>query len=38
MALKAFALWLAGRQGYKSQISYADADYFNVSANVEAVP
>lgn len=33
LALKAFVLWLAGRSGYKSRISYADADYFNPSAN-----
>jgi integrase len=29
--LKAFFQWLAGRPGYKSQISYADAEYFNLS-------
>lgn len=33
MALKAFVKWLAGQSGYKSRISYADADYFNPSAN-----
>lgn len=33
MALKAFVFWLAGQTGYKSRISYADADYFNPSAN-----
>tara|TARA_R110002126_G_scaffold213048_4_gene359591 strand:+ start:11284 stop:12396 length:1113 start_codon:yes stop_codon:yes gene_type:complete len=33
MALKAFVFWLAGQPGYKSRISYADADYFNPSAN-----
>lgn len=33
MALKAFVFWLAGQSGYKSRISYADADYFNPSAN-----
>jgi site-specific recombinase XerC len=37
MALKAFVFWLASRQGYRSQISYADADYFNDSANDERV-
>jgi integrase len=37
MALKAFAVWLAGRPGYRSRISYADADYFNTSANDERV-
>ncbi|MEL7274531.1 MAG: tyrosine-type recombinase/integrase [Pseudomonadota bacterium] len=31
--LKAFFLWLAGQPGYKSKIKYADADYFNPSAN-----
>lgn len=33
MALKAFVFWLAGQPGYKSRISYANADYFNPSAN-----
>jgi integrase len=33
MALKAFILWLAGQPGYKSRISYSDAEYFNPSAN-----
>lgn len=33
MVIKAFVLWLAGQPGYKSRISYADADYFNPSAN-----
>jgi integrase len=33
MALKAFAHWLAGQPGYKSRISYSEADYFNPSAN-----
>jgi integrase len=28
-ALKAFFQWLAGRPGFKSRISYADAEYFN---------
>jgi integrase len=37
MALKAFTIWLAGRPGYRSRISYADADYFNVSANDERI-
>lgn len=32
MALKAFFQWLAGRQGYR-KIGYADAEYFNPSAN-----
>ncbi|WP_377291530.1 tyrosine recombinase XerC [Rhizobium sp. SG2393] len=33
MALKAFVFWLAGQPGYKSRISYADAEYFNPNAN-----
>jgi integrase len=33
MALKAFFVWLAGQPGYKSRISYSNADYFNPSAN-----
>ncbi len=32
MSLKAFFQWLAGRPGFR-RISYADADYFNPSAN-----
>jgi integrase len=31
-ALKRFFVWLAGRPGYKSRISYSDAEYFNLSA------
>src|SRR5262249_27032546 len=31
-ALKRFFVWLAGQPGYKSKISYSDADYFNLSA------
>lgn len=30
-AVKGFALWLAGQPGYKSRISYADAEYFNLN-------
>ena len=30
-ALKAFFQWLAGQQGYKSRLNYADAEYFNLS-------
>jgi hypothetical protein len=30
-ALRAFFLWLAGRPGYRSRISYSDADYFRLS-------
>lgn len=29
--LRAFFIWLADRPGYKSRISYSDADYFNLS-------
>jgi integrase len=31
-ALRAFFLWLAGQPGYRSRISYSDADYFGLSA------
>lgn len=31
-AVKAFIHWLAGQPGYKSRISYADAEYFNLNA------
>jgi hypothetical protein len=30
-ALRAFFLWLAGRPGYRSRISYSDTDYFRLS-------
>lgn len=30
--VKAFFLWLAGQSGYKSRISYSDAEYFNLNA------
>jgi integrase len=30
--LKRFFIWLAGQPGYKSRISYPDAEYFNLSA------
>lgn len=33
MAVKAFFLWLAGQPGYKSRLTYSDADYFNPSNN-----
>ena len=33
MAIKAFFHWLAGQPGYKSRLSYSDAEYFNPSAN-----
>jgi site-specific recombinase XerD len=31
-ALKRFLIWLAAQPGYKSRITYADAEYFNLSA------
>lgn len=31
-AVKSFIHWLAGQQGYRSRISYADAEYFNLNA------
>src|SRR6478609_5155915 len=31
-ALKRFFVWLAGQPGYRSRISYSDAEYFNLSA------
>jgi integrase len=31
MALRHFVLWLAGRPGFRSRVTYADADYFNLS-------
>jgi integrase len=31
-ALRQFFIWLAGQPGYKSKISYSDAEYFNLSA------
>lgn len=30
-ALRVFFIWLAGQPGYKSRLSYADADYFNLA-------
>lgn len=30
-ALKAFFIWLAGQPGYRSRLSYSDAEYFNLS-------
>lgn len=33
MAVKAFFIWLAGQPGYRSRITYSDADYFNPSNN-----
>jgi integrase len=31
-ALRRFFIWLAGQPGYKSRISYSDAEYFNLAA------
>ena len=31
-AVKAFVFWLAGQTGYRSRITYADAEYFNLNA------
>jgi hypothetical protein len=36
-ALRAFFVWLAGQPGFRSRISYSDADYFNLSAKDTAV-
>ena len=33
MAVKGFFKWLADQQGYKSRISHADCEYFNLTAN-----
>jgi integrase len=33
MAVKGLFVWLAGQPGYKSSVSYSDADYFNPSNN-----
>src|SRR5215471_13101178 len=30
--LRRFFVWLAGQPGYKSRLSYSDAEYFNLSA------
>lgn len=30
-ALQSFFVWLAGQPGYRSRLSYSDADYFNMS-------
>jgi site-specific recombinase XerD len=36
-ALRAFFVWLAGRPGYKSRISYSDAAYFRLSEKDERI-
>jgi integrase len=33
MAVKGFFVWLAGQPGYRSRLTYSDADYFNPSAS-----
>lgn len=37
MAMKAFVHWLHGRPGFRSCITYDDAEYFNPSANDERI-
>ena len=36
-ALRGFFIWLAGRPGYKSRISYSDAAYFRLSEKDERI-
>lgn len=36
-ALRAFFIWLAGQPGYKSRLSYGDADYFNLAEKDVAI-
>lgn len=36
-ALKAFFLWLAGQPGFRSRLTYSDAEYFNPSANDDRI-
>jgi site-specific recombinase XerD len=36
-ALRNFFFWLAGQQSYRSHLSYADADYFNLSAKETSI-
>src|SRR5206468_5862835 len=31
-ALRNFFFWLAGQSGFRSRLTYSDADYFNLSA------
>ena len=35
--VKAFVQWLAGQPGYKSRISYSDAEYFNLNAKDSSI-
>jgi len=37
-ALKRFFIWLAGQPGYKSRISYSDAEYFTFSPRRRGSP
>lgn len=37
MAMKAFIHWLQGRPGFRSAITYDDAEYFNPSANDQRI-
>ncbi len=36
-AVKAFFHWLAGQPGYRSRLTYSDAEYFNLSAAHERI-
>lgn len=36
-ALKQFFIWLAGQPRYRSRISYADAEYFNLSVKEKRI-
>ena len=36
-ALRGFFHWLAGQPGYRSKLTYADADYFNLSEKDERI-
>lgn len=37
MALKGFFEWLAGQSGFRSKLTYSDAEYFRPSANDERI-
>lgn len=37
MAVKSFVQWLADQPGYRSRVRYADAEYFNPSANDDRI-
>jgi integrase len=36
-ALRNFFFWLAGQTGFRSRLSYSDADYFNLSASETSI-